>query len=330
MTAVAETDVLIAASIAAGFGGALVLLVIGIRGTVTDPTRPPNRLRRFLDTQRSPLVLIRLFAGVLLALLIGVVTQWPVAALGLGAMVLFWPALTGGTRVEQTQIVRLEALVSWTEALRDTTAAHAGLEQAIPATAEYAPPIIRPALMRLVGRLRTRVPLEDGLLELAEQLDHAADMIVAALINNARRRGDGLVLVLSGLATASREELDLRRKITAGRAGDRRAVQLMLAIVAGVAVFLSLFSGGSYTAPYRSVNGQIALAVVLAMFAAAFLWIRKLAGSRPPSPFLPKAGQRLDVVELQLVANLTGGGSATTPVPQHGQRQGHGQQGGQR
>lgn len=315
MNVVAETDVLIAALIAAGFGGAVVLLIVGVRATVVDPTRPPNRLQRFLDAQRSRRVLVRLVAGALLALLIGLVTQWPVAALGLGAMVLFWPALTGGTRVEQTQIARLEALVSWTEALRDTTAAHAGLEQAIPATAEYAPPIIRPALMRLVGRLRTRVPLEDALLELAERLDHAADMIVAALINNARRRGDGLVLVLSGLATASREELDLRPKITAGRAGDRRAVQLMLAIVAGVAVFLSLFSGGSYTAPYRSLSGQLALAVVLAMFAAAFVWIRKLAGSRPPSPFLPRTGQRLDAVELQLVAHLSGGTAATPAAP---------------
>lgn len=333
MIVIAETDVLIAALVAAGFGGAVVLLVVGLRGVVIYPARPPNRLRRFLDAQRSPRVLARLVAGVLLALLIGVVTRWPVAALGLGAMVLFWPALTGGTRVEQTQIARLEALVSWTEALRDTTAAHAGLEQAIPATAEYAPPIIRPALMRLVGRLRTRAPLEDALLELAEQLDHAADMIVAALINNARRRGDGLVLVLSGLATASREELDLRRKITAGRAGDRRAVQLMLAIVAGVAVFLSLFSGGSYTAPYRSLSGQLALAVVLAMFATAFVWIRKLAGSRPPSPFLPRTGQRLDAVELQLVAHLASSSPPAAATAQHGQghdQHGHGQRGGPR
>jgi hypothetical protein len=47
------------------------------------------------------------------------------------------------------------------------------------------------------------VPLEDALLDLAEQLDHAADMIIAALINNVRRRGDRLVPVLSGLAAAS-------------------------------------------------------------------------------------------------------------------------------
>jgi tight adherence protein B len=302
-----EVNVLLAAIIGGGLGGAILLLIVGIRGTVADPTRPPSRLTRWLESQRSPLLAVRLVGGVLLAVLVFVVTRWPVAAVGLGGLVAFWPALVGGTRAEQVQITRLEALVSWTEALRDTTSANAGLEQAIPATAENAAPAIRPALLRLTGHLRTRVPLEDALQDLAEQLDHAADMIIAALINNVRRRGDGLVHVLSGLAAASREELDMRRKITAGRAGDRRAVQLMLVIVLAVATFLVLFSGGSYTAPYRSLNGQIALLVVLAMFATSFLWIRKLAATKPPNRFLPHAGQQMEPIELQIVANLTGG-----------------------
>lgn len=301
-----EIDVIFAALIAGAFGGAVLLLVVGLRGVEVDLTKPPNRLQEFIERQRSPLLAIRLTAGVLLALLIGVVTHWPVAALGLGGMVAFWPALTGGSRAEQTQIARLEALVTWTEALRDTTAAHAGLEQAIPATAETAPPIIRPALQRMVGHIRTRVPLEDALQDLAEQLDHAADMIIVALINNVKRRGDGLVHVLSGLAAASREELDLRRKITAGRAGDRRAVQLMMVIVLAVATFLVMFSGGSYTKPYGTVGGQLVLAIVLAMFTTSFLWIRKLAGARPPSPFLPRNGERMDEIELRIVATLTG------------------------
>ena len=317
-----EINVLEAALLAGAFGGAVLLLIAGLRGTVVDPTKPPSRLHQFVDKQRSPLFALRLTAGVLLAVLIAVVTRWPVAAVGLGAMVAFWPALTGGSRTEQTQIARLEALVSWTEALRDTTAAHAGLEQAIPATAGNAPPMIRPALLRMVGHIRTRVPLEDALQDLAEQLDHAADMIIAALINNVDRRGGGLVHVLSGLAAAGREDLDSQRKITASRAGDRRAVQLMLLIVLGVATFLVLFSGGSYTEPYNSFGGQIALAIVLGMFTVSFLWIRKLAGSRPPSRFLPHTGQQIDGVEVRIVANLTG--AAATQQPQSADLSGRG------
>ena len=306
-------NVLLAAILAGGFGAAVLLLIVGVRGTVPDQTRPPERLAGWVAADRSPLLALRLAGGVLLAVLVGVVTRWPVAALGLGGLVACWPALTGGFRAEQLQIARLEALVGWTEALRDTTSAHAGLEKAIPATAETAGPVIRPALTRLAGQLRTKVPLEDALLDLAEQLDHAADLIIAVLINNVRRRGDGLVQVLSGLAAASREELDLRRKITASRAGDRRAVQLMLLIVLAVATFLVLFSGGSYTAPYRSVDGQIVLAVVLGMFAASFVWIRRLAASTPPNRFLPHTGQRMDHLELQIVADLTGGMDGPPP-----------------
>jgi energy-coupling factor transporter transmembrane protein EcfT len=118
------------------------------------------------------------------------------------------------------------------------------------------------------------------------------------------------VHVLSGLAAASREELDLRRRITASRAGDRRAVQLMLVIVLAVATFLVVFSGGSYTKPYSSVAGQGVLLIVLGMFTVSFVWIRKLAGARPPSRFLPRAGQRMDEVELRIVATLTGADQA--------------------
>ena len=45
-----------------------------------------------------------------------------------------WPKLFGGGAAEQRQIAALEALVVWTESLRDTIAAHASLEHAIPAS----------------------------------------------------------------------------------------------------------------------------------------------------------------------------------------------------
>ena len=240
----------------------------------------------------------------LLAILIFVVTRWPVAAVGLGGLVAFWPALMGGSKDEQQQIVRLEAVVTWCEALRDTTTGHAGLEQAIPATAVNAAPAIRPALLRLTGQLRSKVPLDQALQDLAEQLNHSADLIIAALQMNVRARGDGLVGVLTNLAVAGREELDLRRKITAGRAGDRRAVQLMLGIVLAVATFLVLFSH-TYTAPYRSVAGQVALAVVIGLFATSFAWIRKLAMAKPTTPFLPRAGMEIDPMEQRIISALT-------------------------
>jgi len=314
-----ELNVLLAALICGGIGASVLLLVVALRGTVLDPTRPPNRLEALLERPRSPLLLLRLASGVLLAILIFVVTRWPVAAVGLGGLVAFWPALMGGSKDEQQQIVRLEAVVTWCEALRDTTIGHAGLEQAIPATAGNAAPAIRPALLRLTGQLRSKVPLDQALQDLAEQLNHSADLIIAALQMNVRARGDGLVGVLTNLAVAGREELDLRRKITAGRAGDRRAVQLMLGIVLAVATFLVLFSH-TYTAPYRSVAGQIALAVVIGLFATSFAWIRRLAMAKPATPFLPRAGKQIDPMEQRIISALTTGPEPATvaaPAARH-------------
>ena len=52
------------------------------------------------------------------------VTGWPVAALGLGALMALWPRLFGGSAAEARQIAELEALVVWVESLKDTIAGH--------------------------------------------------------------------------------------------------------------------------------------------------------------------------------------------------------------
>ncbi len=173
----------------------------------------------------------RILGGITVAVLTLAVTRWPVAAVGLGALVVWWPALFGGTGAEQRQIASLEALVTWTETLRDTIAAHASLEQAIPASAVHAPTLIRPALVRLVGRLRARVPMDQALSAFAAELDDpSADLVIAALMLSATRRGDRLGEVLTGLTTAAREELEMRRKISAGRVELRRGVQIVVGV----------------------------------------------------------------------------------------------------
>jgi hypothetical protein len=51
-----ELNVLIAALISGGIGASVLLLVVAIRGTVVDPTRPPNRIEELLARPRSPLL----------------------------------------------------------------------------------------------------------------------------------------------------------------------------------------------------------------------------------------------------------------------------------
>jgi tight adherence protein B len=300
-----ELKGLVAALIAAGFGAGLVLLAIYIRGTTPAPAKPPNRAELMLRALRSPALSGRLVGGVIIGVLTLVLTRWPVAAAGIAALVFLWPQMFGGQRLEQNQITRLEALVLWTEYLRDTITARASLEQAIPATAGTAPAPIRPALIRLTGLIRSRVPLDRALLALSAELhDASADKVIGALILNTRQRGSGLASVLSSLASAAREELDQRRRISAGRATMRRSVQIVVVITLAFAVFLVIFSQ-AYVKPYASVGGQVALTMVVCLFATGFAWMRRLAGGEPATPFLAGDPNVLDS-DLRVVAHLTG------------------------
>lgn len=311
-------DALLGALIAAGFGGAILLLVVALRPAQPSGPRPPGRVAVWLASWRSPAVSGRLSAGVLVGVLTLVVTRWPVAALAVAALVVSWPVMFGGARVERVAILRLEALVMWTEALRDTVSARASLEQAIPATAAHAAAPIRPALVRLVGRLHARVPLDAALLDLAGELnDASADKVIGALVLNTRQRGTGLAAVLTALARSGRAELDQRRQITAGRASMRRSVQLVVIITVGFAGLLAVFSR-AYVAPYSTVGGQLALAVVAGLFAAGFVWLRRLAGGEPATPFLrPAADPRRAETDLRIVHHLT---TPTTPTAGGGWR----------
>lgn len=286
---------LLAALICGGLAAALVVLVREIRGV---PVRPRRARRRVAPAGASA----RWAAGVLVGLVVLVTTRWPVAAVAGGTMVVFWPKLFGGKRAEQRRIDRLAALVAVIESLRDTVAAGASLEQAIPAAAESAPDLLRPTLTRLVGQMRARVPLDTALADVAVELDDtSADLVVGALILNARRRGDRLSDVLSSLARSARAELDMRRTVAGGREETRRGFQIIVAITLGIAAFLILF-GGDYTAAYSTTVGQVALLLVAGVFAAGFAWMRALSQPPPTIPVLARPGQVTDVDEAALLA----------------------------
>jgi Flp pilus assembly protein TadB len=227
-------------------------------------------------------LLLAVGAGVLALVL----TRWVVAGIGIGLLVAGWHRLLGGSAAEQRGTARIEALATWTESLRDTIAGAIGLEQAVPATAATAAPALRPALTLLVDRLRVREPLPEALLRFADDVDDpSADVVVAALVLNARLRGPGLRDVLTALAASTREELDVRRRIEASRRSIRRSVQIVLLIVLGVMGLLAVFNR-DYVAPYGTLTGQLALVVVAGLLVAGLAWLRRLAQADPHDRFL--------------------------------------------
>ena len=264
-------------------GGAVMLLIVALRGTEPKDETPSLFRNRGADHRKN---MIRLGAALAVGLLVLVVTRWLVLAVALGLLAGMADRFFGGTGEERRAIDRLDALATWTEALRDTIAGAVGLEQAIPATAVNAAPAIKPSLNLLVDRLRIREPLPSALMRFADDLnDPSADLIVAALVLNARLRGPGLREVLSALADSAREELDVRRKVAAERRSTRRSVQVVVAITLVMAASQVLFNS-AYMAPYTSFIGQSVLTVVIGLYALGLLWLRRLARIEVPERFL--------------------------------------------
>lgn len=281
MTAV-TLDLLLIVLLGAVVGGAILIFIWAlIPQAEPEVMSGPSKVSRALKAAgtRVPIAV----GTALLALLI---TRWPIAAAAAGALAFAFPALFGGAAAEAKAIARLEGLAAWTESLRDTVAGAVGLEQAIPATAYAASPAISTELTALADRLRVRVPLPQALQKFADEMnDSSVDLIVASLILNSRLRGPGLRDVLSSLSESARAALDMRQRVNAGRRSTRRSVQIVMVVTVAVVLGLTLFNR-KYVEPYGSPLGQVVLLLILGLFAAGFLWLRRLASFEVPERFL--------------------------------------------
>ena len=273
----------------AALGGSVLLLVAAVRGWRPQLRRAKPRSRGNLlwGTRARRRAAYAGGAG----LLVAAITRWPVAAGATAALIWLWPTMFGAGRVGAVKVERLEALATWTESLRDSIAGSIGLEQAIKHSTSTAPAILQPALQRLEGRLRARIPLPQALAGFAEEFDDSSsDLVVAALILNSGLRGPGLVGTLGALATSAREELDMRRRVEEGRKSLRRTALIIIVVTGLFAGGLAVFSR-AYVAPYSTPGGQVMLAIVLAVFAGGLVWIRQAANLQPPERFLVGADE---------------------------------------
>lgn len=270
-------------------GGSVLLLVTALMGW--KPSSRKRAANRRGDVVWGSAARRRALLALGAAVLVAILTRWPVAAGAAAAVIYLWPTMFGGGKAATGQVERVEALATWTESLRDSIAGSVGLEDAIRHSLSVAPPLLQPALQRLVGRLRVQIPLTQALAAFAEEFeDSSAELVVAALILNSKLRGPGLVATLTALATAAREEIDMRRRIEEGRKSLRRTALIIVGATAIFAGGMAIFSR-DYVAPYSTPLGQLMLAVVLSVFAGGLMWIRSAANLRPPERFLVGADQ---------------------------------------
>jgi tight adherence protein B len=262
----------------AGVLGALcalgvVTFVVAMRpvapGEVPEPSRRVVPLRDRVEN-----FMLRLALGVGAAVVIGVITRWPVAALLVGFAAFMAPSMIGGEAQRKAKLGRIEAMAAWAEMLRDTMAGSGGLEQSIIATAGVAPLPIRPEVVRLAARLE-RERLAPALRGFADEIDDASgDLVVAALILAADKSPKRLGDLLGRLATSARAEVTMRMRIEAGRSRTRTSIKVVTITTAVFAVFLLVFNR-NYLEPYDSFVGQCVLGLIGLCFGAAFYWLTR-------------------------------------------------------
>jgi Flp pilus assembly protein TadB len=273
------TRMLLGATLGAASAAGLLLLITGWRGTDAPTT----------DRPRRDLPWTAILTGAAVALLVLVLTRWIAVAAALGLLAGGWQRIFGGTRQTTAAIARLEALAGWTESMRDMVATGLALPEALAATGSTASPLLAEPLGALSDRLHAREPVETALRAFADDLDDvSADLVVAALLLTSRAHGRQLTAVLTALATSARAELTVRRTIQADRRATRRGVQIVLAVTVAMALGLNVLNPG-YVAPYRSASGQLALAVVVAVFAIGFGWLHRLSQLPQPDRLLSRA-----------------------------------------
>jgi len=267
----------------------LVLVFVGLVGVPVSQASDWRVLRRRFNRAWVWLKSGRRRAVMLVAvpLVTLMVSGWLVAALMAAAAVLWLPRLLSGRRAAERRIARLEALADWNRRLANVLTTGAGIEQAIEASLATVPDPVSREVGLLVARLRARRPTAEALRAFGDDLDDpTADLVVAALLLAADRRGRGLARVLTGLAHTVEEEVAMRRGVEADRAQPRTTARWVTYITIGVATALLVFDR-AYVAPFGTPAGQVVLALIGALFAVALVWMHRLTSSAPRHRLLP-------------------------------------------
>lgn len=170
----------------------------------------------------------------------------------------------------------VDALAVWIEQLRDTLAGARGLEQAIVATVETAPSLLRPAVSRFAGRLDLE-SLGTAARKFAHELDHSmADFVSAVLVTASEHQVRDVGALLSQLAECCRDESRMRTRVWVSRARTRSAVRIVTAVVVLFVIGLFVFNR-SYLEPYGTPSGSVVLVVVAVLFATSFRLLFRFA-----------------------------------------------------
>jgi Flp pilus assembly protein TadB len=232
------------------------------------------------DPAGPSLLLASVVAGLLGGVGAWLLSSWPVLTLaGLtGGLLLPWIWAARAQAAEKA--ARSEALAEVAAGLRDGVRGGLGITDALGGLARWGPPALRGELTEVAAQAAI-LGLPHALDGFARRLrDPLADLLAATLALNQRLGGRNLSEVLDELATAIRADAHTLREIRARQAQQRLSARLVAA--APICILLAIRqTNPAYLAPFASPLGQAVLLLALAMIAAGYAAMVRLA--RPPA-----------------------------------------------
>jgi tight adherence protein B len=221
--------------------------------------------------RRDVILLLSLITGCTAAMLTGwliLIVVLPLLALGLPYLLIL---------PKPRDIELLEALDRWVRSLAATLATGKSITDAIRISRRTAPPLLADEINLLVTRLNNRWETRDALMRFADAIHSPdADGVLAALILASSRGANGASVTLQALADSIQTQLKGRRAIEVERSKPYVVVRQVTVISLSTLALVFAFSP-SFFAPYRTPLGQVLLSVLLIIYIASLLLMRRKA-----------------------------------------------------
>lgn len=233
------------------------------------------------DRMSADKTLLRLGLGAAAFVIVLLVTRWPVAAGYAAVSGFLFPTMAAASRNRREAIERVESIAVWTESLRDTMAASAGIQEALRLSARVAPAPIRTEVRDLSVRLQHQ-SVARSLRRFAADMHHPlSDMVVASLILATSQHAGSLQGVLAMTAKGARDSALMWRQVETSRTRTYSQSRLAGWISFLVIAFL-VVAQREFLTPFDSIGGQIALFFICGIFFVSGVALYRLG--RPGEP----------------------------------------------
>lgn len=216
-----------------------------------------------------------LLSSAIIACAISMLTGWLILIVILPLLTLGVPYLLILPKPRDIEL--LEALDRWVRSLAATLGTGKSITDAMRIARRTAPPLLADEISLLVTRLNNRWETRDALMRFADAVDSPdADAVVAALILASSRGANGASVTLQALADSIQAQLKGRRVVEVERSKPYVVVRQVTVISLSTLVLVFILSP-DFFAPYRTPLGQTLLSVLLIIYVASLLLMRRKA-----------------------------------------------------